>query len=55
MLAALSLSCIVAIWLLNPRSGPALALLFLFVLFGAPAVMLSLNRPLPARSRKRRP
>jgi hypothetical protein len=52
--AALSLGCILAIWLFNPRSGPALALLFLFMLFGTPAVMLSVSRPLPARFRKKK-
>ena len=51
--AALSLICILAVWILNPRSGPTLALFSLFVLFGALAVMISLHLPFFGQPRKR--
>ena len=41
--AALSASCIVAAWVFEPRGGMALALFFLFLVFGAPAAMLTLH------------
>jgi hypothetical protein len=52
--AALSVACLIAVWLLDLRSGPALGLLFLFILFGASAVMLSVEVPRLAIARKRR-
>jgi hypothetical protein len=50
--ALLSPVCILATWLFDPRSGTALTLLCLFLLFGSAAVMLSMYRPLPAAFRK---
>ncbi len=52
-LAALSVASIIAVWLLDLRSGPALGLFFLFILFGASAVMLSVETPRLAFARKR--
>jgi len=54
LFAILSLVCIAAVSFLDLRSGPALALFFLFLLFGALAALLSLGRPLPGVRRKKR-
>jgi len=42
-LAVLSLGCIVAGWVFQPRGGAALALFFLFFVLGAPDAMLTLH------------
>ena len=53
LFAVLSLGCIAAICLLDLRSGPTLGLFVLFLFFGAPALLLSLNRPFPRLFRMR--
>ncbi|HWJ38690.1 MAG TPA: hypothetical protein VNR86_08030 [Sphingomicrobium sp.] len=52
--ATLSLLCFLALWFLDLRSGPALALFVLFVLFAAPAILLWLHVPFPQRTRRRK-
>jgi hypothetical protein len=53
LFAGLALICILAVGLLDLRSGPALALFVLFLLFGALAALLSLQLPFPGFTRKR--
>jgi hypothetical protein len=54
LFAGLALICIAAVSLLDLRSGPALALFVLFLIFGSVAAFLSLQLPVPRIGRKRR-
>lgn len=54
LFALLSLASIAAAAILDIRSGPALGLYVLFLLFGALAAMLSLQLPFPGHLGKRK-
>jgi hypothetical protein len=42
-LAVLSLACVVAAWVFDPRGAAGVALFFAFLVFGVPTAMLTLH------------